>query len=89
MALLEAMSFKLPVLVARAAGWQGVITSGVNGLVFDPENLAEITALVEKLIHDPEMRRRLGAQAYKTVNNSFTTETMVMGYRQLFDQNFR
>jgi len=86
MALLEAMSFGLPVLVARTAGWHGVITSGVNGLVFDPENLAEFAEHVERLVHDRTLRQYLGGQAYKTVNKFFTTEIMVAGYCQLFDQ---
>jgi len=89
MALLEAMSFKLPVFVARTAGVQGVISPGVNGLVFNPENLDELTVLVEQVIHDRALCQRLGAQAYKTVNNSFTVGAMVASYRQLFDKILR
>jgi len=68
--LLEAMAAGLAVVATPTGGTPEALTDGVNGLMFPPENGA---ALAEQLHHlrVPELRRRLGAAARKTVEERF------------------
>jgi glycosyltransferase involved in cell wall biosynthesis len=84
-ALLEAMSFKLPVVVARTAGVCGVIEHGSNGLIFDTENLAELARCIQSLMAEPQLRVTLGEGALKTVQMRFAIDAMLAAYRNLFD----
>ncbi len=60
-AVLEAMSFGLPVLVSKHAGSAGsMVHHGENGFVFDPDHPQELGAFMEQLIREPEMIKIMG-----------------------------
>jgi glycosyltransferase involved in cell wall biosynthesis len=63
-ALLEAMSYGLPVVVSDGApGLLEVVEHEVTGLVVPVNNAAELAAALRRLGNDVELRRRLGAAA--------------------------
>jgi glycosyltransferase involved in cell wall biosynthesis len=67
-ALLEAMSFGLPVVVSDGApGLLEVIEHEVTGLVVPVNNPAKLAAALRRLGEDAELRRRLGAAARERV----------------------
>lgn len=74
MAMLEAMSHRLPVLVTPVGGIPDIVCHGKNGLLVcpgDPQALAE--ALL-KLIESPALRETLAENAYRSVVPAFTPE---------------
>jgi len=60
---MEAMASGVPTVAARAGGIPDVVTHEVNGLLFTPLDLGDLTRQVRRLVHDPELRRRLGSRA--------------------------
>jgi glycosyltransferase involved in cell wall biosynthesis len=67
-ALLEAMSFGLPVVVSDGApGLLEIVEHEVTGLVVPVDNPAELAAALSRLASDAELRRRLGAAARERV----------------------
>ena len=83
--LLEALSFGLPVVSTRWRGIPGIVEDGVCGFlvpVQDPEAVAE---RLRRLIQEPELRSRMGAQGRKRYLEQFTigkfTETMRAVFR--------
>lgn len=63
-ALLEAMSCGLPVIVSDASpGPLEYVKNGVTGLVVPVDNISALVMALERLIHDPPLRRRLGNAA--------------------------
>ena len=60
---MESMASGVPAIGARAGGIPDVIQHGVNGLLFTPGDLADLTAQVTKLVDDPGLRHRLGTRA--------------------------
>ena len=60
---MEAMASGVPAVGARAGGIPDVIQHDRNGLLFTPGDLGDLTAQVERLLFDVELRQRLGAQA--------------------------
>ncbi|MFP4439054.1 MAG: glycosyltransferase family 4 protein [Chloroflexaceae bacterium] len=52
---LEAMACRIPVIAARAGGVTDVITDGVNGFFFDPDQPQQLGPLVEHLRDNPAL----------------------------------
>jgi glycosyltransferase involved in cell wall biosynthesis len=66
----EAMACGLPVIVSSQAGVSEIVTDGVDALVLkDPKNAAELRALIEQLVDDPDLCRRLGEQGAVTARS--------------------
>lgn len=57
---LEASASGLPVLAGRSGGVPDAVQDNVSGLLVDGSSVTEITTALERLIDDPELRRRLG-----------------------------
>jgi len=58
---LEAAAHGLPVVAHDVGGVADAVIDGVTGLLVPPERPLQLAAAFEKLIHDPALRRRLGA----------------------------
>ena len=84
-ALLEALSVGLPAVVSDLPGNRVVVTDGRDGMVVDatrPDRLGEALA---RLLDDPGLRQRLGEAGRRTVEERFSTATVVARYRALYD----
>ncbi|MEM8535257.1 MAG: glycosyltransferase family 1 protein [Chloroflexota bacterium] len=53
---LEAMGCRMPVIAARAGGVVDIVTEGVNGFYFDPEQPEQIGGLIQRFRDNPAMR---------------------------------
>ncbi len=60
---MEAMAAGVPAVGARAGGIPDVIDDGVNGLLFTPGDLGDLTEKLRTLLYDAGERHRLGARA--------------------------
>lgn len=56
----EALSAGVPVVAARRGALPEVVQDGVNGLLFEPENAADLRCCLMRLIAEPDLVRRLG-----------------------------
>ena len=74
MALLEAMSWGLPVIATPVGGVPQVIEHGVNGLLVEPGDIEGIAAAIARLMSDPALRERLGTAARQTIAARFSLD---------------
>src|SRR2546425_13116649 len=58
--LLEAMAAGLPIVASDIHGYKRVVQRNVTGLLVEPRDPDAIAAALERLICEPELRRRLG-----------------------------
>jgi len=66
----EAMASGLPVITSRAAGAADLIIDGVNGLLLkEPSDVDDLTAKIELLLSDVELRKTMGERARETAEN--------------------
>ena len=72
MALLEAMSWGLPVIATPVGGIPQVIEHEVNGLLIAPGNIQACAAQMERLLDDPALRERLGSAARARIAADFS-----------------
>ncbi len=81
---MEAMASGVPAVGARAGGIPDVIEHGVNGLMFTPLDLGDLTEQLRKLLFDDELRARLGRRARADMEQHgwrAATESLVESYQ--------
>lgn len=76
-ALLEAMSMGLPVIATSIRGNREVIQDSVNGLLFSPREVSQLTAHLRLLYDQPGLRSLLGQQARTVVLERFDERDFV------------
>jgi glycosyltransferase involved in cell wall biosynthesis len=77
MALLEAMSWGLPVIATPVGAIPQLITSGINGLLVPPGDLGALAAAITRLLREPALRNDLGAAARATIEARFSRTVMI------------
>lgn len=63
----EYMAAGVPVIAPRMPNIEDLITAGVDGELYTPDNVGELTAALGRLAVDGEYRRRLGAAARASI----------------------
>jgi glycosyltransferase involved in cell wall biosynthesis len=82
--LLEAMASGLPAVATAVGGNSEVVIDGESGMLFPAGDHGQLTAKLEGLFADSELRRRLGAQAARRMHEEFSIESMVRNYEALY-----
>jgi rhamnosyltransferase len=82
----EALQAGVPVIAARRGALPAVIEDGVNGLLFEPEDVADLRRCLLRLLNEPDLLDRLrSAQSqFKTVNEY--AEEMEEIYREVYGE---
>jgi glycosyltransferase involved in cell wall biosynthesis len=85
MSVLEAMSYGLPIVAPKVGGFPEVLDQGVHGFLVedrDPDTFAQYILRLSNF----EERRRMGQAARERAIASFSQETMVQRYLQLYNK---
>jgi glycosyltransferase involved in cell wall biosynthesis len=72
MALLEAMSWGLPVIATPVGGIPQVVDHEVSGLLVAAGDIEALAGQIERLLADPALRKRLGANARTRIESDFS-----------------
>jgi glycosyltransferase involved in cell wall biosynthesis len=70
----EAMAAAKPVIVSKEVGTSEIIQDGVNGILIEKATPGEIAKKVEVLMNDPKLRRTIGENALKYVEDNLSWE---------------
>ena len=84
-AMLEAMLQGMPVVTI--ANPSSPIIHGVNGLI--AHSVDELKHHIQTLLDDPDLVARLGTEARKTVEKSFSAEGFLSPWREVIDEALR
>jgi glycosyltransferase involved in cell wall biosynthesis len=76
LAVHEAMSYGLPVIVAQGDGTQDDLVTKENGWQIPPRDFEALVAAIQNALSDAARLRRMGAEAYRTVKESINIERM-------------
>src|SRR3569833_614971 len=74
MALLEAMSWGVPVIATPVGGIPQIVKHEANGLLIPPADVGALTTAIARLLEDPALRIRLGHAARTTIVSGFSLE---------------
>jgi len=83
-ALLEAMACGLPCVATRVSGSEDIISDGVNGLLVEPEQPAEMAKALRRIIEDTSLAQRLGQAGRATVVRDYQLITVVERCLELY-----
>ncbi len=83
-ALLEAMACGLPCVATRVSGSEDIISNGVNGLLVEPEQPAEMALALRSIIEDTNLAQQLGQEGYATVARDYQLTTIVKQCLELY-----
>jgi glycosyltransferase involved in cell wall biosynthesis len=73
-ACLEAMAHGRPVVATRVGGLLDLVVDGETGIVVPPRDPAALRSALERLLADPELRRKLGAAGRERARTHFSWE---------------
>ena len=59
----EAAACGVPSIAGRSGGSHEAVVDGETGFVVEPRDVAAVRAAIERLVRDPDLRRRMGAAA--------------------------
>lgn len=72
--IIEAMSLKVPVIAAEEAGHIEIITNGVNGILFEPDNVFDFVVQAELLLGSEQKMNEITKNAYQDVIKKYSIE---------------
>jgi len=85
-AVIEAMCLRVPPIVTAVGGMPELVEDGTSGLVVAPSDPAAIAGAVQRLIADPELRRRLGEEAYRRIIGPFSITRTIAATKRLYEE---
>jgi glycosyltransferase involved in cell wall biosynthesis len=84
--VLEAMASGLPVIAGNVYGLPEVVEDGVTGLLVDPNRIEEITAALERLAENEELRHAMGEAARARFERYFTLEQQAHTMESIYEE---
>ncbi len=69
--ILEAMSYRLPILSTRVGGIPAIVTHEKNGLLIKPGDKIALWDSLQRMINEPKMRNSMGEISYEKVQSHF------------------
>lgn len=85
-AVIEAMAYGTPPIVADAGGSPELIVEQECGLIVPPADAKAIATAIIDLLEHPEKRVKMGAQARERIRTCFNNETTVQQTLDLYQQ---
>ncbi len=86
MAMLEAMAYKLPVVVTPVGGIPDIISNKYNGIFVTPGKEKEIAQAIIDILTNHELKMGLAENAYQTVRQSFCPDIICKQVSRLYEQ---
>ena len=87
--LLEAMSYKKCVIASNIPGISDVINDGENGVLFDVDNYKDLSNKLEYLLNNEKEREKLGINARREIENSYTWDIVLSKTISLYQEVLR
>lgn len=81
--LMEAMAMALPVISSRLSGIPELVTDGETGILVAPRDVTALAGAIERLAHDPALRRRMGCAGREKVLREFNLKKNTARLREL------
>lgn len=87
--LVEAMAMECPVIATNFGGIPDVIEDGVNGFLFENEDIGGLAERIQKVLSDNSLRQQLITNGLKTAFEKYTMEKTIDGYEEYFESLVR
>jgi glycosyltransferase involved in cell wall biosynthesis len=82
--ILEAMAAGVPALARNESGPSEIVESGVDGLLFEPDNINDFVGKLKLIVTNRELRRNLSLEGKKKVSEKYTIEKSVSQIQNIY-----
>lgn len=89
MSVLEAYSCSNPVIGSRIGGLRELIVNGETGLLFDDENIGQLTESLLLMLEDEDVRVEMGKKGKNFVKTNFSIARVVDEFEKLYTRIIR
>jgi len=89
LAVQEAMTYSLPVIVAQGDGTQDDLVRPENGWQVPPGDQAVFTSTLQNALSDVKRLRQMGAESYRIVAEEINLESMVRSFVEALNSDIR
>jgi glycosyltransferase involved in cell wall biosynthesis len=86
LAILEAMSYGLPIVATRISSIPEIITDGENGLLVNTNDPTHLAQGIQKLLTDKSLYDRLSEAAFKTIKKQHTVDDWARNLLSLYER---
>ncbi len=86
--ILEAMASGKPVVATAVDGNREIVKDGITGFLVPPKEPKMIAEKIVFLLNNSELRKKMGEEGRKTINDSFDIDQMVAQLNQLYQDIF-
>lgn len=83
--ILEAMSYKLPIVSTRVGALPEVIEEGANGFLVEPGNIKALTEKIEILAKNKNLREEIGRNNYEKIKNEYSMDHLVKKLANIYN----
>lgn len=83
--VVEALSYKLPVLLSDIVGHQDLIIDNKNGLLFNFQDYEKVNNFITMLINDKEKYNYLSSNSFEIFKNHFSLDKMIKNIAELYE----
>lgn len=84
--IIEAMMAGLPVVATNVGGVPELVEDGVTGILIPRNDPGAMTHALQRLIDNPELRRRMGEAGREKALRDFTLDRMLMETEKVYDE---
>ncbi len=84
--ILEAMAAGLPIISTPVGGISEAVIQGVNGYLIHPGDCNSLSEALEKLCSDDQLRKRMGIESLRLVNENFHLVKIVGELEKIYKQ---
>ena len=85
MVLLEAMSYRVPVVTTALGGITDIVTDGENGLIVPPNDAPALATALQRLITDRPLAQCLGVGGLHTIESRFSWPHIIDQFAAIYD----
>jgi glycosyltransferase involved in cell wall biosynthesis len=80
------MQAGLPCVATRVGGNRELVRHGVSGLIVPPDEPEELAGAVARLLRDPALGARMGAEGARIAQERFPLEAMIRDFARYYEQ---
>lgn len=82
---IESMALNKPVIASNTYGSKDILDHGYNGFLFENGNIEQLTKWLDLLLRHEDLRKEIGKNARKKVEENYTFDTVADKYIKLFN----
>ncbi len=82
--LIEAMTYKIPVIASNVGGIPDVIVTGTSGILVEQKNSSMLANELIGLLNEPDKMQKIGNQGYNFISIRFSWERVIREIENLY-----